>query len=127
MRTEQEYKNLEAERDALAVWVQEMREALRTLVDDAEECLNEDDWMAMIVSLDAYHTASTCLEEVEGADDSAAILARRDQAIWLEAADVCKARSAALVETNRMVSGVVSADECEAALRARAAELEKAQ
>ena len=42
---------------------EKLKDALRTVVDDSEECTDFDGWTAMLLSLDAYHIASTCLEE----------------------------------------------------------------
>ena len=48
---------------ALAAQNEKLKDALRTVVDDSEECTDFDGWTAMLLSLDAYHIASTCLEE----------------------------------------------------------------
>lgn len=66
MSTNEEYKNLEAERDALAARVAEMREALTYYANFGDDGVPVED-----VAKAALATP----------DDSAAILARRDAAI----------------------------------------------
>ena len=112
MRTEQEYRNLEAERDALAARVQEMRDRLDYTLAYIEE---RDDWEGREAII------ADVTNELATPDTSAQILARRDAAIWMEAAEVCKDVSA---EETRP-AGKGAATDCEEALRAKATELLK--
>lgn len=95
MRTEQEYLNLEAERDALAAQVQEMREALeevQSLISESSGVyglhLNGDSspWSELEQG-GRFERLCGLPEALATPDTSAAILARRDAAIWMEAAD----------------------------------------
>lgn len=115
MRTDQEYKNLEAERDALAARVVEMRGWVTVA-----KSINEWDGMPP-----GIHAAIDSIFSILATpDDSAAILARHDAAIWLEAAEVCeKIGDAPWADVE-----CPTPHDCSEALRARAAaELEKAQ
>lgn len=122
MRTNEEYKNLEAERDALAARVAAMREALGGLVAWAYDLKRQDPVSDLLKARKALATP----------DDSAAILARHDASIWLEAADVCERISDEYREREGYrypelkTDAEAGASDCEAALRARAAELGKA-
>jgi DNA repair ATPase RecN len=40
----------------------ELMEAIREVIDDAEECQDHDEWTAMLVSLDAFHNLSTAYD-----------------------------------------------------------------
>ena len=64
----------------LAEQNEKMRAALRNVVDDAEECTDFDGWTAMLLSLDAYHIASTCLEEINDQTDLATPVLNRIKA-----------------------------------------------
>ena len=68
---------------------EKMKDALKTVVDDAEECTDHDDWTAMLLSLDAYHIASTCIEEINELPDLASPVLNR-----------IRARAAELEKTN---------------------------
>ena len=61
----QELSTLNTQLAALAEQNEKLKDALKTVVDDAEECTDHDDWTAMLLSLEAYHIASTCLEEID--------------------------------------------------------------
>ena len=65
---------------ALAEQNEKMKDALKTVVDDAEECTDHDDWTAMLLSLDAYHDASTCIEEINELPDLASPVLNRIRA-----------------------------------------------
>ena len=65
---------------ALAEQNEKMKDALKTVVDDAEECTDHDDWTAMLLSLDAYHIASTCIEEINELPDLASPVLNRIRA-----------------------------------------------
>ena len=99
---------LRADSDALAARVQEMREALGKVSMEAN-------------FFDVLVIARTANEALATPDTSAQILARRDAAIWMEAAEICKAISA---EETRP-AGKGAATDCEDALRAKADELLK--
>ena len=60
----QELSTLNTQLAILAEQNAKLKDALKTVVDDAEECTDHDDWTAMLLSLDAYHIASTCIEEI---------------------------------------------------------------
>mgnify|MGYP003622012378 CR=1 FL=1 len=60
----QELSTLNTQLATLAEQNAKLKDALKTVVDDAEECTDHDDWTAMLLSLDAYHIASTCIEEI---------------------------------------------------------------
>ena len=121
MRTEAEWKNLEAERDALAARVQEMRRLLSVMFDKYEDgtpCYDEPEDGAFIGY--AFHLNdddfNACVKSIATPDTSAQILARRDAAIWMEAAEVLKQQHTFLT-----VAGMTS----EQLLRAKADELLK--
>ena len=65
---------------ALAEQNEKLKDALRTVVDDSEECTDFDGWTAMLLSLDAYHIASTCLEETNDQTDLATPVLNRIRA-----------------------------------------------
>ena len=65
---------------ALAAQNEKLKDALRTVVDDSEECTDFDGWTAMLLSLDAYHIASTCLEETNDQTDLATPVLNRIRA-----------------------------------------------
>lgn len=41
----------------------QLREALQTYIDEHEECQDADDWMAMMCSMEAHHTADEALSQ----------------------------------------------------------------
>lgn len=91
-----------AERDALAARVLEMREAL-------------DMTYLLEISGGAYYDFDELrTKSLATPDTSAAILARRDAAVWMEAAEVCTD-----------LSCIDPKDSCAEALRAKAESLEK--
>ena len=47
--------------EALTAQVGVLREALKTLIDEHEECSDADDWMAMMCSCEAIHVAEEAL------------------------------------------------------------------
>ena len=65
---------------ALAEQNEKLKDALKTVVDDAEECTDHDNWTAMFLSLDAYHIASTCIEEINELPDLATPVLNRIRA-----------------------------------------------
>ena len=71
---------VERQSAALAEQIEKLKDALKTVVDDAEECTDHDDWTAMLLSLDAYHIASTCLEEIDELPDLASPVLNRIRA-----------------------------------------------
>ena len=110
---------------ALADQNEKMKDALKTVVDDAEECTDHDDWTAMLLSLDAYHIASTCIEEINELPDLASPVLNR-----ISAEGVRKASTlVSLVRNDWAIAGddlsVQAAEYLISALDARAAELEK--
>ena len=64
----------------LAEQIEKLKDALKTVVDDAEECTDHDDWTAMLLSLETYHIASTCLEEIDELPDHASPVLNRIRA-----------------------------------------------
>lgn len=121
MRTNEEYKNLKAERDALAARVAEMREA----IEESRRWHKGDKWRFAVDEADrsAWQNQMNVLENILATpDDSAAILARRDEKTILECAD--------LSPNDLNISAGDSPAEVwikfRDALRARAAELGKA-
>jgi len=76
----------EKELAALAEQNEKMKDALKTVVDDAEECTDHDDWTAMLLSMDAYHIASTCIEEINELPDLASPVLNRIRAEGMEMA-----------------------------------------
>jgi len=107
---------LKAERDALAARVQEMRRLLSVMFDKYEDgtpCYDEPEDGAFIGY--AFHLNdddfNACVKSIATPDTSAQILARRDAAIWMEAAEVCALKR--------------YATDCSYALRAKADELLK--
>lgn len=102
---------------ALAEQNEKMKDALKTVVDDAEECTDHDDWTAMLLSLDAYHIASTCIEEINELPDLTTPVLNRIRAEGMRMA-------ADFVEPQRNDIPACGF-EFAAAIRARAAELEK--
>lgn len=48
--------------DTLVKERDELVAAIKEVIDDAEECLDHDEWAAMLVSLDAFHNLSTAYE-----------------------------------------------------------------
>lgn len=110
---------------ALAEQNEKMKDALKTVVDDAEECTDHDDWTAMLLSLDAYHIASTCIEEINELPDLATPVLNR-----IRAEGVRKASTLVSLVRNGWASAgdnlsVQAAEYLISALDARAAELEK--
>lgn len=108
-------KKVEAKRDALAARVQEMREVVQYYWDNGP-------------TSSLYYKAN---EALATPDDSAAILARRDAAIWQEAAEVCMSLKFVADNAAKNRGGERSAAFSEAyqyainALRAKADELLK--
>ena len=76
----QELSTLYTQLAALAEQNAKLKDALKTVVDDAEECTDHDDWTAMLLSLDAYHIASTCIEEINELPDLATPVLNRIRA-----------------------------------------------
>ena len=76
----QELSTLNTQLAALAEQNEKLKDALKTVVDDAEECTDHDDWTAMLLSLEAYHIASTCLEEIDELPDLASPVLNRIRA-----------------------------------------------
>ena len=110
---------------ALAEQNEKMKDALKTVVDDAEECTDHDDWTAMLLSLYAYHIASTCIEEINELPDLASPVLNR-----IRAEGVRKASTLVSLVRNDWASAgdnlsVQAAEYLISALDARAAELEK--
>lgn len=62
-----------------AAQIEMAREALKTFIDEHEECEDAGGWMAFMCSPEAYHTADETLETLS---DPAAILAERDARQW---------------------------------------------
>lgn len=131
----EEIKKLEAERDALAVLAQEMREALED-IQKCEFAARVEGLAEVLASIDDEHSQAGRLkdlverrllymtryadEALATPDTIAAILARRDAAVWVEAAEVCESNdmSWADAEWNAAVK------DCGLKLRAKADELE---
>ncbi len=128
-------KQLDSERQANALLTEElaalaeqnekMKDALKTVVDDAEECTDHDDWTAMLLSLEAYHIASTCLEEIDELPDLASPVLNRIRADGMRRASTF----ISLVRNDWASAGdnlsVQAAEYLISALDARADELEK--
>lgn len=109
---------------ALAEQNEKLKDALKTVVDDAEECTDHDDWTAMLLSLEAYHIASTCLEEIDELPNLTTPVLNR-----IRAEGVRKASTLVSLVRNDWASAgdtlsVQAAEYLISALDARAAELE---
>ena len=77
---QEDVRQLEQQLATLAAQNEKLKDALRTVVDDSEECTDFDGWTAMLLSLDAYHIASTCLEETNDQTDLATPVLNRIRA-----------------------------------------------
>ena len=85
VQLEAEYLRMKEQLAGLAGQNERLKDALKTVVDDAEECTDHDDWTAMLLSLDAYHIASTCIEEINELPNLATPVLNRIKAETLEA------------------------------------------
>ena len=117
---------------ALAEQNEKLKDALKTVVDDAEECTDHDDWTAMLLSLEAYHIASTCLEEIDELPDLTTPVLNRIRAEGMRmAAEICEHISDEYREREGRrypelkTDAESGASDCESSIRARADELEK--
>lgn len=124
-------KRLEQQLAALAEQNEKMKDALKTVVDDAEECTDHDDWTAMLLSLDAYHIASTCIEEINELTDLATPVLNRIRAEGMREAEKIVRKRVQWVSNGRGIQyrstapESISAESLADAIRARADELEK--
>ena len=101
------------------------------MVDDSEECTDFDGWTAMLLSLDAYHIASTCLEETNDQTDLATPVLNRIRAEGMREAEKIVRKRVQWVSNGQGIQyrstapESISAESLADEILARAAELEK--